>query len=127
MAVALTDPRQIAASASGMGIGDNTNAKLLAAISDEKLFSSASATAGQFYSALVYSIGTDEKTAEENVTIQQSVLTHLKNQRDSLSGVNLDEEAVSLIKYQKAYQASARYAAVLDTLSDEILKLLGTT
>ncbi len=126
IAVALIDPRQIAAAASGSGVGDNTNAKLLAAISDERLFSSSTATAGEFYSALTYRIGMDEKTAEEDVSTQQGVLDQLKNRRDAVSGVNLDEEAVSLIKYQKAYQASARYAAVLDTLSDEILNLLGT-
>ncbi len=126
IAVALTDPRQVAAAASGAGVGDNTNAKLLAAISDERLFSSATATAGQFYSSLIYRIGMDEKAAEEDVSTQQGVLNQLKNRRDALSGVNLDEEAVSLIKYQKAYQASARYAAVLDDLSNEILDLLGT-
>jgi flagellar hook-associated protein 1 len=125
MTVALTDPRKIAAAASGGEIGDSTNAKLLASISDEKLFSSAGATTGQFYSNLIYRIGMDEQTAEDNVSGQNDILTHLKNQRDSLSGVNLDEEAVNLIKYQKAYQACARYANVIDTLSDDLLQYLG--
>jgi flagellar hook-associated protein 1 len=125
MAVSITDPRQVAAAGPGTGAGNNANARLLAAIADERLFNSATASASQFYSALIYQIGTDERTADENATTQNSVLGQLKNQRDAFLGVNLDEEAISIIKYQKAYQASARYANVLDLLSEEILNLLG--
>jgi flagellar hook-associated protein 1 FlgK len=49
----------------------------------------------------------------------------LKNQRDSISGVSLDEEAVNIIKYQKAYEASARYITVLNGLTEEVLAILG--
>ena len=110
---------------SGAGPGNNGNSLLLAGIAGEKLFASAAATAGEFYAGLIYRIGTDEKTADENVSIQNSILNQLRNQRDALSGVNLDEEAVRLIQYQKAYQASARFANVVDSLSNEILDLLG--
>jgi flagellar hook-associated protein 1 FlgK len=123
--VAITDPGQIAAAGAGLGVGNNDNAKLLAGINDEKLLSSSAETAGQFYANLIFRIGSDEKTAEDNVTTQNNVLDQLANQRDAFSGVNLDEEAISIIKYQKAYQASARFANVLDALSDEILQLLG--
>jgi flagellar hook-associated protein 1 FlgK len=125
MTVSITNPSQIAAAGAGMGIGNNANAKLLADIADEKLLNAATASAGQYYATLIYTIGLDEKTADENMTVQGSVLDQLKNQRDALSGVNFDEEAINVIKYQKAYQASARYANVLDLLSDEILNLLG--
>jgi flagellar hook-associated protein 1 FlgK len=123
MAVAITDPSKIAAAASGTGVGNNENANLLASISDEQLFGVSTVT--EFYGTLIAGIGSDEKAAEDNVSTQNSVLDQLKSQRSSFSGVNLDEEAVNIIKYQKAYQASARYATVLDTLSDEILQILG--
>ena len=61
---------------------------------------------------LIYRIGSDEKTAEDEVTTQTNLLEQLKNQRDALSGVNLDEEAINIIKYQKAYQASANSRTV---------------
>jgi flagellar hook-associated protein 1 FlgK len=125
ISVALTDPRQIAAAEPGTGPGNNANAKRLAGIGDEMLFPSAASTASQFYAGLIFRIGSDEKTAEDGIATQTSVLDQLRNQRDAFSGVNLDEEAVSIIKYQKAYQASARFANVLDVLSDEILQLLG--
>jgi flagellar hook-associated protein 1 len=117
MTVALTDPRDIAAAAANTAVGNNDNAKLLAAIGNQTLF--------QSYSDLVYTIGSDEKTADDNVSTQKSILDQLKNQRDSSSGVNMDEEAVNLVKFQKAYQAIARFANVLDSLSNEILNLLG--
>jgi flagellar hook-associated protein 1 FlgK len=123
--VALADARKIAAADAGTGPGNNANAKRLAGISEEMLLSAGTTTAHQFYASLIFKIGSDEKTAEDGVTTQTSVLDQLRNQRDAFSGVNLDEEAISIIKYQKAYQASARFANVLDVLSDEILQLLG--
>ncbi|MBN1571496.1 MAG: flagellar hook-associated protein FlgK [Acidobacteria bacterium] len=125
MSVAITDPRLIAAADAGAGVGDNTNAQLLAGIGDENLFSSSAETIYQYYARLIYQIGSAESAAEENISTQNNLLEQLKNQRDASFGVNLDEEAVNIIKYQKAYQASARYANILDALSDEILQLLG--
>jgi flagellar hook-associated protein 1 len=125
MSVAITDPRKIAAAGAGAGVGDNANAKLLAAIADETLFSSSSETISEHYAKLIYQVGSDEKTAEEAKTTQNDLLEQLKNQRDTTLGVNMDEEAVNLIKYQKAYQASSRYANVLNSLSDEVLQILG--
>jgi flagellar hook-associated protein 1 len=126
MSVAITDPRTIAAAGTGAGVGDNANAKKLADIADEVLFSSLSETIGEHYAKLVYQVGSDEKTAEEAKTIQNDLLEQLKNQRDTTFGVNMDEEAVNLVKYQKAYQASSRYANVLNSLSDEVLQILGS-
>jgi flagellar hook-associated protein 1 len=126
MSVAITDPRTIAAAGTGAGVGDNANAKKLAGIADEALFSSLSETIGEHYAKLIYQVGSDEKTAEEAKTIQNDLLEQLKNQRDTTFGVNMDEEAVNLVKYQKAYQASSRYANVLNSLSDEVLQILGS-
>jgi flagellar hook-associated protein 1 len=126
MSVAITDPALIAAAAVGAGVGDNTNAKLLAGISEENLFGGSTETATEYYAQLLYRIGMDEKTAEDGVQTQTDLLEQLKNQRASSSGVSLDEEAINIIQYQKAYQASSRLANVLDTLSQEILNLLGT-
>jgi flagellar hook-associated protein 1 len=125
MSVVLADPREIAAAGAATGVGNNDNAKLLAAIQDEKLFTSSTQTASQFFAGLIYGIGSDEKAAADNVTTQNDVLIQLKNQRDSSSGVNLDEEALNIVKYQKAYQASAKFASVLESLSDEILNIMG--
>jgi flagellar hook-associated protein 1 len=123
MAVAITDERQIAAAAAGGASGNNTNAELLAGIADEDLFSDS--TIVEFYASLIYRVGSDEKTAEDGVQTQNDTLEGMKNLRDSLSGVNMDEEAANIIKFQKAYEATAKYAKVIDTLSDVVLGMLG--
>ncbi len=126
MRVSITDASRIAAAAAGTGVGDNSNARLLAAIAEEKLFVDATQTSIEFYGALLYRIGSDESAAGENMETQAALIEQLRNQRSALSGVNIDEEAVNIIQYQKAYQASSRLAGVLDALSSEILDLLGS-
>jgi flagellar hook-associated protein 1 len=125
ISVAFSDPRKIAAARAIGGPGNNENANLICGIKDEKLLASSSETAGEFYAGMIYKIGSDEQDATEGVTTQKNILEQLKNQRSAVSGVDLNEEAVNLIKYQKAYQASARFANVLDTLSSDILNILG--
>ncbi|HSW39677.1 MAG TPA: flagellar basal body rod C-terminal domain-containing protein, partial [Acidobacteriota bacterium] len=125
MRVDLTDPRRIAAAGAGAGPGNNDNAKLLAGIGEEKLFASSTKTVLQAYAELLYEVGAAARSSEEKTVLQNNLLNQLKNQRSALSGVDLNEQAVHLIKYQKAYQASARYAAILDALSNEILNILG--
>jgi flagellar hook-associated protein 1 len=124
ISVAITDPRSIAAAAWNGDSGNNENAKLLASVGTEKIFSENRESAGELYAGLIFQVGADEKDADESVTTQNSMLEQLKNQRESASGVSLNEEAINLMKYQKAYQASARYVSVWDDLSKEILQLL---
>ncbi|MCK7492392.1 MAG: hypothetical protein MZW92_12895 [Comamonadaceae bacterium] len=53
------------------------------------------------------------------------MIVQLQNQRDAFSGVNLDDEAVNILRYQKAYQASARFMQTINELSEEVLNILG--
>ena len=55
---------------------------------------------------------------------QDRVLTQLENQRDSFSGVSLDEEAVNMIQYQRSFQATARVIRTLDELLAETMNLI---
>ncbi len=126
ISVAITDPRLIAAAESGAGPGSNANARAIAGIQDEPLFLPNNYTISQFYAGLISRAGSDYKAAGDGLNTQDQLLLQLQNQRDSLTGVNLDEEAVNLVKYQKAYEASARLAQVWNTLADEALNILGT-
>lgn len=126
ISVAISDTAKIAAAGAGSGAGSNANARSLAAIQDEKLFESGNSTANEFYAHLIYTVGADVKAADEGYTAQSQLLTQLRNLRDSASGVNMDEEAVNIIRYQKAYEASARLVQVWNTLAEEVVNLLGT-
>ncbi len=123
--LAISDPKDIAAGMMGSGPGSNANARLLAAIRNEGLFASGTVTATEFYTNLVFNIGQDMRAAEDGVTLQASLLDQLKNQRDAYAGVNLDEEAISIVRYQKAFEATARYISVLDGLTEDLIRILG--
>jgi len=125
ISVAITDPAKIAAAGLTEGPGSNANARLLAGIGDSKILGGGTATLEQYYSDLVFTVGAQARTARDASETQGNILLQLQNQRDSISGVNLDEEAVSIIKYQKAYEASARYITVLNELTEEVLGILG--
>jgi flagellar hook-associated protein 1 FlgK len=125
ISVAISDPQLIAAAESGAGVGSNANARLLAGIKDETLFLPDNFTIDQFYGSLLASVGSDYQSADDGLKTQGQILLQLQNQRDSLRGVNLDEEAVNLVKFQKAYEASARLAQVWSSLADEVINLLG--
>ncbi|HYK88164.1 MAG TPA: flagellar hook-associated protein FlgK [Acidobacteriota bacterium] len=124
MAVSITDPETIAAAGPAAGPGSNANANLLAGIQNET-FASLGTTPGQFYANLVYRIGSDGASAHDSLQTKQNLVQQLENQRDAFSGVNLDEEAVNIIRYQKAYQASARFVTVIDNLTSDLLRILG--
>jgi flagellar hook-associated protein 1 FlgK len=120
----------IAASAASGEIGDNTHAKALAAIGVEKLTlmfkdgSTKDITLSDAYASLLYNVGSDQLTAKDTALNQQSILNQLMGQRDSASGVSLNEEAINLIKYQRAYQASSSIVSILNNLSYEILNFV---
>jgi flagellar hook-associated protein 1 FlgK len=70
---------------------------------------------------MVTSIGGKTRTAQVDTQAHESFLAQLKNQRENISGVNLDEEAANLLKYQQAYQASAQIIPIANALFDTLL------
>ena len=77
--------------------------------------------AEQSYQAFVTQVGGDVQSAQNAQSTSQSLLTAISNQRQSVSGVSLDEEMTNLIQFQQAYQASAR---VMSTINDTFTSLL---
>lgn len=105
------------------GVADNRNALLLAKLQTLNTMAGDTATYQGAYSQMVSLVG--NKTAEIQVTAQaeESLLTHARNSQQALSGVNLDEEAANLLRYQQAYQAAGKMLQVASTLFDTLLAL----
>lgn len=115
----LSDPALIAAS--GNGQPGNADAALQqAALRTSPVIGSSSITTA--YSQLVTTVGSDAREAETNLANATVLADSLENRRQSISGVSLDEEMVNLVKYQRAYQASARALSAMD----EMIELLVT-
>ncbi|MCL6450624.1 MAG: flagellar hook-associated protein FlgK [Acetobacteraceae bacterium] len=102
------DAGAIAASASGAR-GDGSNALALAGVRAEPLM--AGATVDQFWAGLVSEVGVLGAAAEGRVSAGELLVAQVENQRQSLSGVSVDEEMVSLVRYQHGYEAAARLMA----------------
>ncbi|MBI5601869.1 MAG: flagellar hook-associated protein FlgK [Deltaproteobacteria bacterium] len=121
---ALTAPRQIAASGTATSLpGDNTNALALADLSNSQSTALDSETFANYYQGLVGQIGTQSRMASDELTFQDNFLTGLTTRRDAASGVNMDEEAANLIRYQRAYEAAARLIRTADEIFQTLLNL----
>jgi flagellar hook-associated protein 1 FlgK len=77
-----------------------------------------------FYSGIATDIGAKVKKSNDLLSSQEKIISTIKNQQDSESGVSLDEELVNLSKYQQAYQASAKVIGTVQELVDSILMLI---
>lgn len=103
------------------GTGDNRNALLLAATAGMKLLDNGTTSIIESYSALVADVGSGTRQAELNSQAQQRVLDQAISTRESISGVNLDEEAANLVRFQQAYQAAAQVVTVAGAMFDTLL------
>jgi flagellar hook-associated protein 1 FlgK len=91
-------------------------------------FSIASAqtqTLGQFYGNFVTQVGLDGQTAKTGTTTQTTLATNIDSVRQSISGINLDEQTQNLIKYQSAYTAAAQTISVLNQILNTTITSLG--
>lgn len=68
-------------------------------------------------------VGNKTREVQVNGAAQATLVEQATTMRDSVSAVNLDEEAANLIRYQQAYQAAAKVMSVASTLFDEVLAL----
>ena len=102
------------------GTGDNRNLTTMSGLLDQALIGGTTSI-NSATSELVTSIGIQTSQSQSGATAQQSVLTDATNAQQSVSGVNLDEEAANLVQYQQAYQAAAQVINVSSTLFKSLL------
>jgi flagellar hook-associated protein 1 FlgK len=82
---------------------------------------------GGQYAQFVAGVGVDSQTAQGQSANQGVLINHLQQQRESVSGVSLDEEAANLIQYQRSYQAAARVITVMDSMLDTLINHTGAS
>jgi flagellar hook-associated protein 1 FlgK len=122
--VALTDADQIAAASSSSSLpGDNTNALAIAELAETSFASLDNATFSGYYGEIVSSVGSMAADAADLQAFDENLYSELTDQRDSVSGVSLDEEATNLILYQRAYEAAARLISITDELLETVITL----
>lgn len=112
------NPALLSAAQSGAE-GDNANALAFASLRSTGVIDGA--TLEDFYQGIVGSLGTRTSEASNRFENQQLILQQLENQRERVSGVNIDEEAVKMLEFQRAFQASARFIGIVDSLLDTLI------
>ena len=83
-------------------------------------------SAEQDYASLVGQVGSDVRTAKDDQANLQTTVTAINDQRQSVSGVSLDEEMTNLITFQRGYQASARTLTAMDDMLETLIEHTGT-
>lgn len=110
--------------------GDNSLALAMAAVGSQSFSTGASTpdyidgTISQFYANAVSSVGQALSTANNMVTDQTNVENIVRNQRDSVSGVSLNEEMTNMMTYQRTFQASSEVFSVINSMLDTLINHL---
>jgi flagellar hook-associated protein 1 FlgK len=122
IAVAITDPRRIAAARSSAP-GDNRNALVLAALRDVRVGALGATFVGWLggEQARIAGAASDADAQARSAGLFAS---ELETQRDAISGVSLEEELARLVEVQHAFQASAKLVSVADEILDDLLKMV---
>ena len=111
------------------GVSDNRNALALGALQTTSTLinnsagTAATATYQNAYSQLVSQVGNKTREYQVRSTAQDALVAQTQQQQQSYSGVNLDEEAANLVRYQQSYQAAGKALQIATTLFDTVLSL----
>ncbi|MCS6837629.1 MAG: flagellar hook-associated protein FlgK [Bdellovibrionaceae bacterium] len=117
------DLNQIAAGVDPKAPGDASVAHVISQIQTRQIFDQGTATVDDFYNSQVGRIGILTQRALKASQSQGEVVQQLTKLRESISGVNLDEEATKMIEFQKAFDASARLIRTADEMLETVLNL----
>ena len=121
MGLALTDPSKIAAANFGSAVGDNRNMLSLIELRDAKTLKAGTQGYTSLYGSTLSSIAVETRSAVSNAETELSLLRSAEDRLEGIRGVNLDEEATNLIRYQQAYQAAAQVITVANEIFDTLL------
>jgi flagellar hook-associated protein 1 FlgK len=119
----MKDVGLISAAANMNAPGDNRIANIISDIQYKGIFDSGESTIDEYYNSIVGEVGVTTAKANNELVSQGDLVNQLKNIRESISGVSLDEETAKMIEYQKGFEASARLIKTADEMMDTVLNL----
>jgi flagellar hook-associated protein 1 FlgK len=114
---------RFAITANSNGVGDTRNMSLLGGLQTTNIFNGGSATYQSAYAELVSLVGNKTREVQVNAKAGEALLAQATGAAQDVSGVNLDEEATNLLKYQQAYQAAGKVMQIASTIFDTLLSI----
>ncbi len=121
----VTNANNIAAASNMNAAGDNTNALDIINLQFQDFMQGDTQTFAQYYNELITSIGSDTKLALRWKDNQTVLVDQLRQQRESISGVNIDEELTYMLKFQRGFESASRYVTTIDGMIDVIINRMG--
>lgn len=119
----LTDPNNVSAGTTRLQ-SDGGLALSLSQLRESAIAGLGGATFGAYYSNLLTSIAADASTTKNHLATQTAVVQQIEAQRQSTSGVSLDEEMANMLRLQRSYQAAAKALSLFDQVSEDLINLI---
>lgn len=107
------------------GVSDNRNGLMLTGLQNRKLLNNGSSSTQDVYASLISDVGAKTHQSKINSEAAESLLGNAQSRRDGISGVNLDEEAALLLKYEQAYQAASRVITIANRMFSILFDSVG--
>jgi flagellar hook-associated protein 1 FlgK len=124
-AAILADTHLIAAAQDAAGVpGDNRNALALVNLQNTTFPALGNSTLQDFFLALAGDVGADAKGSEDALNFQNSLLSQARARREAVSGVNIEEETINLIQFQRAFEASSLLVRTTDEMIQAVLEMV---
>jgi flagellar hook-associated protein 1 len=105
-----------------LGSGNNSLAIDMVNLQNSYADETGQFTIDQKYQNIISQVGNDTKTTEQLANNDQLMLEGFLSEKDSISGVNLDEELAKMILYQRSYEANARFLTTIDEMVEELIR-----
>jgi len=120
----LLNDSELLAAATEHTPGDGSNAGLIAALATESLTGLSNQSITAFYNAIASDVAVQGSAALSGIESADAIVLSLSAQRESMSGVSLDEETIEMLRFERAFQAAARYTSVVNQLVAEMLSIV---
>jgi flagellar hook-associated protein 1 FlgK len=105
--------------------GDNRAAMAIAAIRNTAVMVGDTRTFDDYFADAVTNIGLKGEQSARSLETQNGIMKELKDTRDSISGVNVDEELADIIKFQHGYNAAAKFISTINDMLDTVINRMG--
>ncbi|MFA5864403.1 MAG: flagellar hook-associated protein FlgK [Phycisphaerae bacterium] len=119
----VADPQLVACAKNNLP-GDGTNAADISQLRTTSADSLNGLSITDYYRSIISDVGTRTAAATQNLNIHSSIVDTLQAQRESISGVSLDEETINLMSNQQAFAGAARFITVINSMLQEVMKLI---
>jgi len=116
------DPGQLAASATG-SVGDSGALRQMLDLQHTDV-DGLGGSFGEFYSTLVGGVGFEISSTRSAAEVEAFLVESLEERRQSIAGVNVDEELVNMLAFEQAFNAAAQFMQVVNQMQDEVLRLV---